>query len=63
MSRVLYASTVRSLMFAMIYIIPNMVNPSEEHCKAVKKILRYIKGTSNVALCYEGSGFASRIYI
>ena len=42
MSRVLYASVMRSLMFPMIYIIPNiaqavgtinryMENPSEEH--------------------------------
>nr|GEW01275.1 Gag-Pol polyprotein [Tanacetum cinerariifolium] len=32
-----------------------MVEPSREHWKAVKRIFRYIKGTSDVALCYGES--------
>ncbi|KAE8703963.1 hypothetical protein F3Y22_tig00110462pilonHSYRG00425 [Hibiscus syriacus] len=66
MSRVPYASAVGSLMFAMICTRPDilqavgvvsryMVNPGKEHWNTVKRILRYIKGTSNVALCYGGS--------
>ena len=65
MSRIPYASAVRSLMFAMIYTRLNiaqavrivswyMANPGGEYWKAVKRILRYIRGTSYIALCYEG---------
>ncbi|KAH9794218.1 hypothetical protein KPL71_004820 [Citrus sinensis] len=71
MSRVSYASTVGSLMFAMICTRPDiaqavgavsryMANPGGEHWIAVKKILRYIRGTSDVALCYRGSEFTVR---
>ncbi|KAH9745517.1 hypothetical protein KPL70_004101 [Citrus sinensis] len=74
MSRVPYASAVGSLMFAMICTRPNiaqavgavnryMTNPSGEHWIAVKRILRYIRGTSNVALCYGGSEFTVRGYV
>ncbi|KAH9746316.1 hypothetical protein KPL70_004379 [Citrus sinensis] len=74
MSRVLYASAVESLMFAMICTRPDiaqvvgavsryMVNPGGEHWIAVKRILRYIKGTSDVALCYGGSKFTVRGYV
>ncbi|KAE8688623.1 hypothetical protein F3Y22_tig00110962pilonHSYRG00058 [Hibiscus syriacus] len=66
MSRVPYASAVGSLMFAMICTRPYiaqavgvvsryMANPGKEHWNIVKRILRYIKGTSNVALCFGGS--------
>ena len=40
-----------------------MVNPGREHWNAVKRILRYIKGTSDVALCYGGSDFIVRGYV
>ena len=40
-----------------------MVNPSEEHWKTVKRILRYIRGSSNVALCYGGSKFTVKGYM
>ena len=74
MSRVSYASAVGSLMFAMICTRPDitqavgvvsryMANPGGEHWNAVKKILRYIRGTSNVALCYGGSDFIVRGYV
>ncbi|KAE8665697.1 Esterase/lipase/thioesterase family protein isoform 2 [Hibiscus syriacus] len=74
MSRVPYASAVGSLMFAMICTRPNiaqavgvvsryMANPGKEHWNIVKRILRYIKETSNVALYYEGSNLLINGYV
>ncbi|KAE8689483.1 CYP710A2 protein [Hibiscus syriacus] len=74
MSRVPYASAVGSLMFAMICTRPDiaqavgvvsqyMANPDKEHWNTVKRILRYIKGTSNVALCYGGSNLLINGYV
>ncbi|KAL4271938.1 hypothetical protein GQ457_13G028490 [Hibiscus cannabinus] len=74
MSRVPYASAVGSLMFAMICTRPDiaqavgvvsryMANPCREHWNAVKRILRYIKGSLNVALCYGGSDFLISGYV
>ena len=74
MSRVPYASTIGSLMFAMICTRPDiaqavgavsryMTNPGGEHWIAMKRILRYIKETSDVALCYRGSKFTVKGYV
>ena len=74
MSRVPYASAVESLIFTMICTRPNiaqakrvvsryMANPSGEYWKAVKRILRYIRGTSDVALYYGESEFTVRDYV
>ena len=74
MSRVPYASAVGSLMYAMICTRPDiahaigmvsrfMANPGQEHWNAVKRILRYIKGTSSAALCYRGSQYVVRGYV
>lgn len=74
MSRVPYASAVGSLMFAMICTRPDiaqavgaasryMSNPGREHWNTIKRILRYIKGTSDAALCYGGSEFTIRGYV
>ncbi|KAE8669377.1 putative LRR receptor-like serine/threonine-protein kinase [Hibiscus syriacus] len=74
MSRVSYASAVGSLMFAIICTRPNiaqavgvvslyMENPGKEHWNTVNRILRYIKGTSNVALYYEGSNLLINGYV
>ena len=74
MSRVPYASAVGSLMFAMICTRPDiaqavgavsrfMADPGKEHWSMVKRILRYIKVTSNVALCYGGSEFTVKGYV
>ncbi|KAL5852379.1 hypothetical protein ACOSQ3_007497 [Xanthoceras sorbifolium] len=74
MSRIPYASAVGSLMFAMICTRPDiaqavgvisryMANPGREHWNNVKRILRYIRGTSDVALCYGGSDFTVRGYV
>ncbi|GJU81720.1 retrovirus-related pol polyprotein from transposon TNT 1-94 [Tanacetum coccineum] len=72
--RVPYASAVGSLMFAMICTRPDiahavgvvsryMAEPGREHWEAVKRILRYIKGTSDVALCYGESGLTVKGYV
>ncbi|KAL0561697.1 hypothetical protein IC582_002137 [Cucumis melo] len=74
MSRVSYASAVGSLMFAMICTRPDiahamgvvsryMANPGREHWNIVKRILRYIKGSIDVALCYGGTDFTIRGYV
>ncbi|GKV31786.1 hypothetical protein SLEP1_g40452 [Rubroshorea leprosula] len=64
MSRVPYSSTVGSLMFTMVGTRPDiaqavgavskyMANPGRVHWDAVKWILRYLKDTSSVSLCYR----------
>ena len=40
-----------------------ITNPDGELWKTVKRILRYIRGTSNIALCYGGSEFIVRGYV
>ncbi|KAE8695414.1 General regulatory factor 9, MU isoform 1 [Hibiscus syriacus] len=63
-----------SLMFTMICTRPDiaqavgvvsryMANPGKEHWNTVKRILRYIKGTLNVALCYRGSNLLINGYV
>ncbi|KAL5546305.1 hypothetical protein UlMin_005992 [Ulmus minor] len=65
-----YASAVGSLMYAMVCTRPDLAysaslvsrfisNPGRGHWEAVKWILRYVKGASDVGLLYkrcEGSG-------
>jgi ATP-binding cassette subfamily B (MDR/TAP) protein 1 len=74
MSRVPYASTVGSLMFAMICTRPDiaqavravsryMANLGREHWNTIKRILRYIKGISDAALCNEGSELLSEVML
>ncbi|GJW01215.1 retrovirus-related pol polyprotein from transposon TNT 1-94 [Tanacetum coccineum] len=74
MSRVPYASAVGSLMFAMICTRPDiahavgvvsryMAEPGREHWEAVKRILRYVKGTSDVALCFGDSDLTITGYV
>ncbi|XP_057541678.1 secreted RxLR effector protein 161-like [Amaranthus tricolor] len=65
MSRVPYASAVGSLMYAMVctrsdlahavsVVSRFMSQPGKEHWQAVKRIFRYLKGTSDVGLIYGG---------
>lgn len=65
MQRVPYASTVGSLMYAMVRTRPNIAhvvgtlsrflsNPSREHWNAVKWILRYLHGTVDMRRCFGG---------
>lgn len=37
-------------------------NPSSEHCEAVKWIIRYLRGTSNMCLCFDSSKPILEIY-
>ena len=66
MSKVSYASAVGSLMYAIVCTRPDiayvmgvvsryMANPGREHWEAVKWLLRYLKGTSSVRLCFSKS--------
>ena len=65
MARVPYASTMGSLMYAMLYIRPNICsavgmvsryqsNPDLEHWTAVKHILKYLRRTKDYMLMYAG---------
>ena len=64
MKRVPYASAVGSLMYAMLCTRPDICldvgmvsgyqsNPVLAHWKAVKRILRYLKGIADYSLCYQ----------
>ena len=66
MHNISYSSAVGSLMYVMVCTRPDiahvvgvvsrfLANPGKEHWQAVKWILRYLKGTSRVCLCF-GSG-------
>ena len=66
MSYIPYSSTVGSLMYTMVCTRPYIAhvvgtisrflsNPGKEHWDAVKWILRYLKGTADMELCF-GSG-------
>ena len=63
MMKISYSLAVGSLMYLMVCTRPDMAhaigvvslflsNPGKEHWAAVKWILRYLRGTSNVCLCY-----------
>ncbi|GJZ50762.1 hypothetical protein Tco_0605277 [Tanacetum coccineum] len=67
MKTVSYSSAFGSLMYAMVCMRPDlahavsvvsrfMANPRKAHWKAVKWILRYLKGVSNIFLVYDGKG-------
>ena len=66
MSLIPYASTVGSLMCAMVWTRPDvahavgvvsryMDNPRKEHWQDVKWILRYLRDTSTHDLCFQGN--------
>ena len=65
MSHVPHASVVGSLMYAMVCTRPDiahevgvlssfMSNPWKEHWTSVKLVFRYLRGTSDYGLCYQG---------
>jgi len=66
MSRVPYASSVGSLMYAMVCTRPDiaqavgvlsrfMANPRWIHWDAIKRVFRYLRGTSEYSICYHGN--------
>ena len=66
MAHVPYANTVGSLMYAIMCTQPDICyvvelvsrfqsNPGLAYWKAVKRILRYLKGTADYILCYQSS--------
>eukprot|EP00253_Pinus_taeda_P002765 PITA_02765 len=65
MSRVPYASAVGSLMYAMVCTRPHIKHavgalskfiskPGKEHWIVVKRVFKYLRGTSDYGLCYQG---------
>eukprot|EP00253_Pinus_taeda_P005653 PITA_05653 len=64
-SHVPYASAVSSLMYAVVYTRPDithvvgvlrkfMSKPGKEHWTAMKWVFRYLHGTNDYGLCYQG---------
>eukprot|EP00253_Pinus_taeda_P034052 PITA_34052 len=65
MSRVLYASVVGNLVYAMACIRPDiahavgvlsrfMSKPEKDHWTTMKRVFRYLHGTIDYGLCYQG---------
>eukprot|EP00253_Pinus_taeda_P036082 PITA_36082 len=65
MSRVPYASAVGSFMYAMFCTRPDiahavgvlsrfMSKPGKEHWTTLKRVFKYLRGTSDYGLCYQG---------
>lgn len=74
MYNVPYSSAVGSLMYAMVCTRPDLAhaisvvsrymhNPGKDHWNAVKWILRYLKGTSDLGLIFDTSKASSEIII
>jgi hypothetical protein len=74
MSKVPYASVIGSLMYAMVCTRPDiahavgvvsryMSNPGKQHWEAVKWILRYLRGTSDMSLCFIGADLKLQGYM
>ncbi len=66
MSKIPYASTIGSLMYAMLCTRPDIAlavsltsryqsNPGEEHWTAMKNILKYLRRTKDLFLIFGGS--------
>ena len=64
MKAVLYSSVMGSLMYAQVCIHPYIAffvgvlgrylsDPSQSHCKMVKKVFRYLQGTKDLMLTYR----------
>ena len=74
MSKVPYASSIGSLMYAMVCTRPDiahavevvsrfMSRPGKQHWEAVKWILRYLKCSSNTCLCFTGASLKLQGYV
>ena len=67
-SKIPYSGVVRSLMYAMMCTHPDICyviglarrfqsNPGIKHWMVMKRIMRYLKGTIDYVLCYQGKDF------
>ncbi|RVW87096.1 Retrovirus-related Pol polyprotein from transposon TNT 1-94 [Vitis vinifera] len=74
MSKVPYASAIGSLMYIMVCTRPDiahvvgvvsrfMSRPGKQHWKAVKWILRYLKGLLDTCLCFTGASLKLQGYV
>ena len=74
MSKVPYASTIGSLMYAMVCTRPNiahavevvsryMSRPGKQHQEIVKWILRYLKGSIDTCLCFTSASLKLQGYV
>eukprot|EP00253_Pinus_taeda_P010456 PITA_10456 len=72
MSRVPYASVIGSLMYEMVCTRPDislavgvlgrfMSKPRKEHWTAMKQVFKYLCGTSDYGLCYQGRPRLDRV--
>jgi hypothetical protein len=72
MSHVLYANAVGSLMYAMVctrsdithavgVLSRYMSKPGKEHWTSVKRVFRYLRGTTSYGLCYQGRPGLDRV--
>jgi hypothetical protein len=72
MSRVPYVSVVGSLMYGMVCTRPNiahavrilsryMSKPRKEHWTIIKRVFRYLRGTTSYGLCYQGRQGLDRV--
>lgn len=69
MEKVPYASAISNLMYAMMCTRPDIcyvvgmvsryqLNPGRAHWTAIKRILRYLRGSTNYSLCYQGGSLS-----
>ena len=74
MSKVTYSNFVGSLMYAMMCTRPDIChvvglisrfqyNPSLKHWMVVKRIMRFMKETSDYVMCYQGKDLSLAGYI
>ena len=72
MSHVSYASAISSLLYAMTCTIPDIAHaigvlskfiskPGKEHWTTVTRAFRYLCGTSDYGLCYQGRPRLDRV--
>ncbi|XP_070011328.1 secreted RxLR effector protein 161-like [Nicotiana tabacum] len=73
MRKIPYANAIGCLMYVMMCTRPDICcviglvsryqsDPGQQHWKAVKRILRYLKGTIDYSLCYQGTDLQLKSY-
>ncbi|XP_048447412.1 secreted RxLR effector protein 161-like [Pyrus x bretschneideri] len=73
MENVHYGYAIRSIMYAMLCMRPDIChvvstvsryqsNPGQAHWQTVKRIMRYLQGTKDLALFYQGGNMKLRGY-